>query len=182
MPSLLCPSVPYYRNPTFRPGLAALVELLMGRNYSSHAIGRIFDFVACNGTLEGSLVEEEDMADAEAAFVDALPAIPYDNEVWGEDPEDHPDDADRTTKPVDDEGPFPIEPPDDWPGSSHAGWVMLPPIRGGSEEAEPFEPSPAEWAQACALFREPELFIPSADDLAEMHAHFDQVEPMYGYE
>jgi hypothetical protein len=85
MPSLLVPSVPYYRNPTFRPGLAALVEFLMGRDYTSHAIGRIFDFVACNGTLEGSLIEAEDMADAEAVFVDAMPPIDFDNPVWGSD-------------------------------------------------------------------------------------------------
>lgn len=84
MPSLLVPSVPFYRNPQLRNGLAALVELLMDRDYSSHAIGRIFDFVACNGTLEGSLIEEEDMADAEAAFVDALPEIAFDSPAWGE--------------------------------------------------------------------------------------------------
>jgi hypothetical protein len=66
-----------------RPGLAALVEHLMMRDYSSHAIGRIFDFVACNGTLEGSLVEDDDMAAAEAIFVDELPKLTYENSFWG---------------------------------------------------------------------------------------------------
>jgi hypothetical protein len=84
MPSLPCPAVPFYRNPTFRPGLAALVGLLRERSYSSHAIGRIFDSVAASGTLEGSLVEPDDMADAEAAFVDNLPEIPFDSPVWGD--------------------------------------------------------------------------------------------------
>src|SRR5262249_35985273 len=83
MPSLLVPSVPFYRNPQLRPGLAALVDFLMGRDYTSHAIGRIFDFAACNGTLEGSIIELEDMADAEAAFVDALPSIGFDSPAWG---------------------------------------------------------------------------------------------------
>jgi hypothetical protein len=73
-----------------RPGLAALVEHLMMRDYSSHAIGRIFDFVACNGTLEGSLVEDDDMAAAEACFVDALRPVPYDSAAWGDDGEDDP--------------------------------------------------------------------------------------------
>jgi hypothetical protein len=105
MRSLLVPSVPYYRNPQFRPALAALVELLMARNYSSRAIGNVFDFVACNGTLEGSLVALEDMADAEAVFVDALPEIPFDVECWG------------STEDLDD--------------------LDVPPIAGGSPEADP---------------------------------------------
>src|SRR5262249_12797393 len=88
MPSILVPSVPFYRNPQLRPGLAALVEFLMDGDYSSHAIGRICDFVACNGTLEGSLVDPEDMAEAEAIFVDALPPLDFDSPAWGSAEED----------------------------------------------------------------------------------------------
>jgi hypothetical protein len=127
MPSLLVPGVPYYRNPTLRPGLAALVEFLMGRNYSSHAIARVFDFVACNGTLEGSMVEPGDMDAAERAFVDALPAIDFDDPAWGSD--------------------------DDLDG------LDIPPVCGGSPEAEPFEPTPedladlAAWSDAVAMRR-----------------------------
>jgi hypothetical protein len=84
MGSILVPSVPIYRNPQLRSGLAALVEHLMDRSYSSHAIGRIFDHVARNGTLEGSLVEPDDMSDAERVFVDSLPALDFDNSCWGE--------------------------------------------------------------------------------------------------
>src|SRR5262249_46021853 len=58
---------------------------LCDRSYSSHAIGRIFDFVACNGTLEGSMVEDDDMADAEAVFVDNLPPVAWDSEAWDRD-------------------------------------------------------------------------------------------------
>ena len=29
------------------------------------------------------------------------------------------------------------DPPDDWPGSDHAGWTMLPPLAGGA----PYEPT-----------------------------------------
>jgi hypothetical protein len=54
----------------------------MRRDYTSHAIGGIFYHVACNGTLEGSLVEHEDMADAEAVFVDNVPALGFDSPAW----------------------------------------------------------------------------------------------------
>jgi hypothetical protein len=111
MPSLLVPSVPFYRNPQLRSDLAALVEHLMMRDYSSHAISRIFDFVACNGTLEGSLVEPDDMSDAESAFVDALPAVPFDSPCWGSD-----DDLDGLdVPPVSGGAPEPYQPtPQDW--------------------------------------------------------------------
>jgi hypothetical protein len=121
MASLLCPSVPYYRNDTFRPGLAALVAFLMERDYSSHSIGRIFDFVACNGTLEGSLVELEDMAETERTFVDALPAIDFDNPCWGGPDSEDIDDVDAI--------------------------LSLPAIAGGApEDLEPaFDPSQSDW-------------------------------------
>jgi hypothetical protein len=168
----LCPSVPYYRNPQFRPGLAALVELLMDRNYNSHAIGRIFDFVACNGTLEGSLVEEEDMAAAESAFVAALPEVPYGSSAWGsvdepaaepgqeadpdsdddlvglpEPPLGPPDEwsadgQDESESPTREFPASPVEPPDSWPGGAAAGWALAP-IAGG---APAFEPSAEDWA------------------------------------
>jgi hypothetical protein len=73
------------------------------------------------------------------------------------------------------------EPPDDWAGDASVGWVSLPPIRGGGPD-ETYDPTPTEWAQACALFREPEPFVPSATDLAELHAHRDATEALYGYE
>jgi hypothetical protein len=133
MPSLLVPSVPFYRNPQLRPGLAALVDFLMGRDCSSYAIGRIFDFVACNGTLEGSLVEQEDMADAEQVFVDALPAVDVKSPAWGSD--DDLEDLD------------------------------IRPIGGSGAPEDDSEP-----------------FTPTAEDWADYRAHFDRLEPLYGYE
>jgi hypothetical protein len=86
MASLLNPGVYWYRNDTFRPALAALVEALMRRNYSSHMIGRIFDFSAVHGTLAGAPgLDPADEADCECAFVDALPAVPMDSDAWDRD-------------------------------------------------------------------------------------------------
>src|SRR3954465_5441023 len=85
MPSILVPSVQLYRNPSLREGLAALVEVLMNRHYSGHAIGRIFDHVAVHGTVAGSIIEPEDEQEAETAFVDALPALGFDSPAWDRD-------------------------------------------------------------------------------------------------
>jgi hypothetical protein len=154
MPSLLVPSVPFYRNPTLRPGLAALVALLMERNYSGRMVGKVYDFAAVHGTLAGSMIEPEDEAAAEAAFVDALPAIDFDSPVWGS---DEGLDVDAGSPPLPDPmpeyrspeeweatEPGPIEPPDDWKGSAAAGWASLAeagiaPIAGGAPDFQPSE-------------------------------------------
>jgi hypothetical protein len=71
----------------------------------------------------------------------------------------------------------PTEPPDSWPGSAAAGWVMAP-ISGGA----PTEEDERWWAEQTA---EHAPHAPTAEDLAEMRAHFDRVDqtlPMYGYE
>ena len=57
----------------------------MGRDYTSHAIGRIFHHIACSGTLGGSVVEQEDIADAVAVFVDNLSALGFDSPAWRSD-------------------------------------------------------------------------------------------------
>jgi hypothetical protein len=72
-----------YHNPSLRPGLAALVEFLMDRIYSGRSIAKIYDHAAVHGTLAGCLdLEPEHEADAEVAFVDALPAISADDPAW----------------------------------------------------------------------------------------------------
>jgi hypothetical protein len=76
------PSVPLYRNPAPRPGLAALVGWLLEQRYSSHAIGWIESHVAVHGTLAGSLMEPEDEAAAEEAFVEGQDAVPGDSDAW----------------------------------------------------------------------------------------------------
>jgi hypothetical protein len=84
MPSIIAPSVFFHRNDTFRPALAALVEVLMRRNYTSHMIGRIFDHAAVHGTLAGAPgLDPADEAAVEEAFVDNLPELPADSEAWG---------------------------------------------------------------------------------------------------
>jgi hypothetical protein len=76
------PSVPLYRNPAYRPGLAALVAWLLDQRYSSHAIARIESYVAVHGTLAGSMIEPEDEAAVEEAFVEGLDAVPGDSDAW----------------------------------------------------------------------------------------------------
>jgi hypothetical protein len=57
------------------------------------------------------------------------------------------------------------------------------PIAGGSADPAPLEPEPAEWRAACEMFRyEPAPYVPTAEDLAEMHAHRDATECLHGYE
>jgi hypothetical protein len=71
-----------YRNPEYRPGLVVLVTWLLENDYSTHAIHHIEDFVAVHGTLAGSMIDPEDEAAAEEAFVSALPAVAGDSEAW----------------------------------------------------------------------------------------------------
>jgi hypothetical protein len=134
------PSIPCYRNPAYRPGLAALVGWLLDHSYSSHAIGRIEAHVATTGTLAGSMIEPEDEAGAEEAFTAALPAVDLDSDAW-----------DRDTGVLFDvamlaEGnhPWPIVGgPDDDRDFDAAmaaledlptanGWTPLPPVSGGA--------------------------------------------------
>jgi hypothetical protein len=144
-------------DPALRDGIGALYcWLLIDRSYSQLARESICRHVAREGTLEGAeFLAADDMAEAEAVFVDALEPVPFDDPAWGEG--------------LDERGPA------DWPATlAEAG---IAPIAGGSPE-----PSEADWRAACELFREPEPFTPSAADLAEMHAHRDAVECLFGYE
>jgi hypothetical protein len=168
MASLLCPGVPFYRNPQLRPGLAALVAFLMDRRYDCSPVRwTIYDHVAVNDTLEGSLIEPEDMAEAEAVFVDALPEVAADADAW--DRQDVLFDSSMLAA-----GTHP------WPIPAIGDDDRPAPICGGG-----FEPDEDERAWASEAFAEPEPYCPTAGDLAEMRAHFDRVDqvlPMYGYE
>jgi hypothetical protein len=63
-------------------GLAARVAWLLEQRYSSHAMGRIESHIAVHGTLAGSMIEPEDEAAAEEAFVEGLDAVPGDSDAW----------------------------------------------------------------------------------------------------
>jgi hypothetical protein len=185
MASLLCPAVPYYRNPQYRPGLAALVEFLMRHDYITLDRWRIYDHVAVHGTLEGSAIEPSDMAQAEAVFVHALPAVEPDSEAW-----------DRDTSLIMDvelllrgEHPFPIPTvgdddragPDDFDRATDAlaDLPLLLPISGGA----PFEPGAADWDD----YREwadrlDTLERPQEQDRREAMGRALPEPPVYGYE
>jgi hypothetical protein len=109
------------------------------------------------------MIEPDDEAAAEEAFVEGLDAVPGDSDAW-----DRPDvflDVETLLEPYE---AFAAEPPAEScsvpPGAalipSELKDLDLPPIAGGTDEVEPFTPSPAE----------------CADD----RAHLDEVEPLYG--
>jgi hypothetical protein len=77
-------SILMYRNDQLRPALAAMTDVLIDRIYSGESITRILAHAEAEGTLAGcNWLMPEDEAEAEAAFVDALPAIDYDSPSWG---------------------------------------------------------------------------------------------------
>jgi hypothetical protein len=110
-----------YRNPALRPGLAALVAWLLEQRYSSHAIGRIEGHVAVHGTLAGSMIDPEDEAAAEEAFVGGLDAVPGDSDAWG-----RPDTFLDVESLLEPRGAVAIEPPAG-DRSIPADAVLLPP-------------------------------------------------------
>jgi hypothetical protein len=146
MAILATPSIRLYRNPSLKPGLAALVGWLLDHHYSSHAIGRIENFVAVHGTLAGSMVDPEDEAAAEEAFVAALPEVAGDSPAW--DREDIFMDVELLAAGI---HPWPIPAvgdddrmePDDFAAAALED-LALPPVAGGSPDDES-EPSEADW-------------------------------------
>jgi hypothetical protein len=167
-------SIPLYRNPAYRPGLAALVGWLLEQRYSSHAIGRIEGHVAVHGTLAGSMIEPEDEAAAEEAFVEALDAVPGNSDAW-----DRPDaflDVESLLEP---RGAVPDEPPAGDRSIPPDAVIMPPelddylpcvtPISGGAPE--PFQPSEADWRD----------YHEWSEDLDRRRMEDEQT-PRYGYE
>lgn len=178
-------TVPMYRNPSLRPGLAALDAWLQDGEYTENARGRIVAYTAANGTPTGCIeLDPADEYGASSVFCDAMDLVPYSSDAWSapdvfldvellangthpfpmgpEEPERDLLGPGPILLGPDDGGPDPepADAPDDrrsW--SSHfADWIergIVPPVAGGSEEAT-FEPSPTEWRAACDLFRQPE--------------------------
>jgi hypothetical protein len=160
-------AVRLHRNPQLAPGLSALAAFLIDQHYSSHAIGRIEAYVATHGTLAGSMIEPEDEAGAEEAFVSALPELPADSEAWDRDTGvifctewladgSHPfpipviGDDDRTIPPDADLLPPELDPDDDDADIEAIGRFLqsLPPIAGGAPA--PYEPTPEDLADMAA--------------------------------
>jgi hypothetical protein len=133
--------------------------------------------VATTGTLAGSMIEPEDEAGAEEAFTAALPAVAYDADAW-----DLPDAFLDVAMLADDCHPLPFGPESegDAGGSAAAAPALedLPlAVSGGAPG-----PDEDEWRAACEMFRGPEPYTPTAEDLAEKHAHREATECRYGYE
>jgi hypothetical protein len=188
-----CAAIPSDVNPAVRPALDALAVLLTDYHYSAHATTLIVAYVAAEGTLAGAPgLDAEDEADAEMVFVAELEPVAYDAPDWGAivppelDPDAGcppvPDPLPDYRSPEEWEAiePGPIEPPDSWEGDGSVGWASLPPIRGGGPE--PDERDAQDHRDWLASVAGSGPFVPSPADLAEMHAHRDAVELIYGYE
>jgi hypothetical protein len=155
--------------------LDALGLFLHENRYSQHAKERIVRHAAATGELAGCVLsghlESEDEAGATGAFLRAMEAVPYDDPTWS-DPSIWLD----VDSIMDAAAVAAVEPPDDWKGSTAAGWALippeledleLPPIAGGAPE--PFSPSPEDWADYRAWSE-------------ALDARRPAPEPRYGYE
>jgi hypothetical protein len=189
MSSLSRNAVPLHRNPALRPGLSALATWLMESSYTAHAVGRIFDFTAAEGTPTGCPeLAPEDEAAATAVFCDALDAVPYNSPAW--------DDESvilDTRMMASGTHPFPCGPEPDGPDAPDAGMSRsaalgelirtgsvraMPPLGGGSPDAAPFEPSEADWDDYSRWSRELDRRYAAAEasripTAAEMRAWYD---------
>jgi hypothetical protein len=165
-------TVPLHRNPALRPGLNALAEWLLDSDFNAHAIDGIIRYVGVNGTPTGCPhLPAEDEAAATAVFCDGLDLVPYSAAAW-----DHDDvylDAELLAAGT---HPFPIGPePPDAPDagmsrSAALGELLrtgsvraLPRMGGGSPEADPFEPSAADWDDYSRWARELEARYAAAE-------------------
>ena len=170
-------SVALYCNPAFVPGLEALAGFLLDNNYSAHAMDQIIGLASVEGTVTGSAyLEPEDEAGATEAFVAALPDVADDSPAW-DDPSvildvelllaaAHP-------------YPMPPEPAEEgaevrrvrrWYREHMAGFPAPPSIRGGSDEAEPFEPSAEDLADYHAWSEALERRRTAAEVLGDRHS------------
>jgi hypothetical protein len=180
-------AVRLHRNPQLAPGLSALVPFLIDQHYSSHAIGRIEAYVATHGTLAGSIIEPEDEAAAEEAFVASLPAVDASSGSWDRDggvyldvpmliemthPWPVPDggfDDDRTIPPDAALLPPELDPDDDDADIAAIGRFLesLPPISGGAPE-----PSEADRADFEQWLDQVDADYPPEDQAEQMRAWY----------
>ena len=167
-------AIPIHRNPTLRPGLAALVEFLVDHHYSARAILAIEGFTAVNGTPTGcEHLEPDDEAGATDAFTDALEPVLGDSPAWDDPgvfldldslleprgtcpigPPDGFDEALATFEarhPVRDPLPSSFRSPDDWRQLGGDFPEIPTPIRGGSPESHRHSAEPLE-AVSVALY------------------------------
>lgn len=168
--------VPFHRNPELVPAVNALSTTLFGAGYHEYAREKIVRLAWITGDPTASVeLCDEDEAEAVDAWIEGLPEVPYSSDAWSvpdvfldvelmangthpfpmgpEQPERDPlgpgpfillgPDDGGPMDPEDLDGP---DAPDDGPYCRFPGVMALPPIRGGSDEAEPFEPSAEDLA------------------------------------
>jgi hypothetical protein len=141
------PSIPLYVSPATRAGLDALSLWLEQNHYSQHAREAVLSHTAREGTPTGSsYLETADEAGATEAFVDALPSVDASSESW-----DREDVVLDSAMLAEGNHPWPlVQDCDDDRTEDLAAAALedlaIPPVCGGSEEAEPFEPTAEDLA------------------------------------
>jgi hypothetical protein len=147
-----------YKNGATIPGRAALSDWLIDRHYSCHARWAISEHIEIHGTLEGSMVEPDDMAEATEVYISALPPIDYDNPCW--DKEDFYLDCEMLEAGT---HPWPFVHEDD-----------------DRREFPDFDDAMDALEAECGPLPEPgRLYDPTAEDLTWLR---DREVPYYGYE
>jgi hypothetical protein len=151
-------TIPLHVSPSVRKALRELDTLLEDYHYSPHARGQIVAHTAREGTPTGcAYLDREDEADASMVFESELEPVPYDSDVWDRDTGvlfdaamlaegNHPwplvqDCSDDRTIPPDADLLPPELDPDDDDGDLVVETIVVRPVCGGSEEAEPYEPT-----------------------------------------
>jgi hypothetical protein len=149
MSSVARASIPLHVSPSVRKALGELATLLRDYHYSEHAVGRIVAHTAREGTPTGCPeLDREDEQDASEVFVAELEPVGLDSPAWDVDAGAVYLDVDLIVR---GEHPFPIDPDADDtgefpPSPLEAIAAALPPVAGGSPEAERYEPTPEDLA------------------------------------
>jgi hypothetical protein len=149
-----------YKNPFTIPARAVLADWLIDRHYSAHAREAITGHVAMHGTLAGSMIEPEDEGEATEVFISAIPAIDFDDPVWGR------DDAVIIDVELAGRGEHP------WPygptiGDDDREFPDFADAMDAMDAEHPL-PSPGD--------------LRSPEDWEDYRRHFDGAEKLYGYE
>lgn len=151
-------TVPMYRNPSIVRAAHEVGALLQDYNYSPTARAEVVAYTIAEGTPSGCpSLDAEDEQDACQVMEESFDPVPFDDlAAWGGGFDDVDDfdvaawDAQCATHDAEqailDEGRPAPDDTGEWPvlvldPHAAAGLVALPPIAGGSDEAEPFEPT-----------------------------------------
>jgi hypothetical protein len=180
MSSVARASIPLHVSPSVRHAVAELATLLLEYGYCPTVSEGICRYTMANGTPTGAPgLDAEDEADAEAVYVAELEPVGLDHESWDADAGVILD-VDLMIRQA---HPFPFDPnsvtTEEFPPAGiEAIAAALPPVAGGSPEAEPFEPTAEDLADLAAWSAELEARRNAAEGRSGGH-DADTLERVY---